>query len=251
VLDVTPATLPHPENLVKPLGKKVASWRKHAVIEQSSENHLTGFQRLRNDSSATLLQMPRRGSTPAKESREKRKTRARWAGRNRVLVENGGRGGVLIAFPDSEATARIVQSVSIGVPIRVALQAEGISESIFARWALRYRDEGEEGGPYTTYFGPIARAQALAIRNHVATITGAAAGRVKGDWRASAFWLRCMVHEFRDSAQVDVGLVSGSSSESTAKATLEMLRRLAGEDTDVVPKQRAISASVVGLASRR
>lgn len=99
---------------------------------------------------------------------------------------------------DEVTETALLDYVRIGVPIRKAVAAVGISEKTFYNWMTRGMNERERlatvpnakvnttEGVYLQFLQSVERARGEAITKKVAVI--AKAGN-EGDWRAAAWWL--------------------------------------------------------------
>lgn len=97
-----------------------------------------------------------------------------------------------------EVEKEIIGAIALGVPVRDAMKAQGINESSFYEWLKRGSDELQrlERNPdakpnpsevlFSEFSKAVERAKSKAVGLHVGAVTNAA---VRGDWRASAWWL--------------------------------------------------------------
>ena len=97
-----------------------------------------------------------------------------------------------------EVEKEIIGQISLGIPVRDAMKSQGVHESSFYNWIKRGSDELQrlERNPNTKpnpsevvflkFFEAVERAKSKAVGLHVGAVTNAS---VRGDWRASAWWL--------------------------------------------------------------
>ena len=106
------------------------------------------------------------------------------------------RGRKTLLTPEIEK--EIIGQIALGVPVRDAMKSQGIREQSFYNWIKRGADEMErlERNPdakpnpsevlFFEFFEAVERAKSRAVGLHVGAVTNAS---VRGDWRASAWWL--------------------------------------------------------------
>jgi hypothetical protein len=78
----------------------------------------------------------------------------------------------------------IGKNIKLGMPLKFAAEAAGITETTFYNWMAR--GEKETKGQYFEFFGYIKQCQSEAVQTHLNLITNAAKG---GSWQASAWIL--------------------------------------------------------------
>lgn len=98
--------------------------------------------------------------------------------RKRGVARSGGR--PLELTP--QLRDQLAKLISLGIPVRVACQAEGIGKTAYYEWRSRGA-AGEE--PYASFFAAINAARAKSE----ASITLNLISATKTDWRAAAWWL--------------------------------------------------------------
>lgn len=78
----------------------------------------------------------------------------------------------------------IGKNIKLGMPLKFAAEAAGISETTFYRWM----QEGEKAtkGQYREFWEYIKKCQSVAVKSHLELITNAAK---EGSWQASAWIL--------------------------------------------------------------
>jgi hypothetical protein len=78
----------------------------------------------------------------------------------------------------------IGKNIKLGMPLKFAAEAAGITETTFYNWMAR--GEKEKKGQFFEFFEYIKQCQSTAVQLHLKLITKAA---TKGNWQASAWIL--------------------------------------------------------------
>lgn len=83
-----------------------------------------------------------------------------------------------------ELQKKIGENITLGMPLKFAAEAAGISESTFYEWMNK--GEHEKKGQFSEFSEYIKRCQSQAVQLHLKLITKAA---TEGSWQASAWIL--------------------------------------------------------------
>jgi len=132
---------------------------------------------------------------------------------------NAGRKPALVMEPTHEAV--LLDYIKIGVPIKKAVVAAGISEKSFYVWLNRGMAERERlatvpnakaditEGVFVQFLQRVEQARGEAIAKKVAVV---AKSSVEGDWRAAAWWLeRQLPEEFGKTDKVELAGNNGDA----------------------------------------
>lgn len=99
-----------------------------------------------------------------------------------------------------EIQKKIGDNITLGMPLKFAAQAAGITETTFYNWMEK--GEKEKSGKFFEFFGYIKECQSKAVQLHLKLITKAAK---EGSWQASAWILeRRHPEEFGRRDRVDL-----------------------------------------------
>jgi hypothetical protein len=126
-----------------------------------------------------------------------------------------------------EIKDKIGTNITLGMPLKFAAQAAGISESTFYEWMSR--GEKEKKGQFSEFSEYIKECQSKAVQLHLKLITKAAKD---GSWQASAWILeRRHPEEFGRRDRVD--LKAESNVHQEAKVVFYLPDN--GRDPDFIP----------------
>lgn len=119
----------------------------------------------------------------------------------------------------AEVRERILQGLSVGVPLESSARAAGVSYSAFRQWIRR----GERGtkGEYADFVRAVREAEGRALLKWLAIIDKAAAD---GDWRAAAWKAQmCRPELFGTRHQVEVTGRDGRPIEQSLKSETKLI----------------------------
>lgn len=132
---------------------------------------------------------------------------------------NAGRKPALIIEQERESV--LLDYIRIGVPVKKAVVAAGISEKSFYNWLARGQNERERlatvpnakaditEGVFVQFLQRVEQARGEAIAKKVAVV---AKSSVEGDWRAAAWWLeRQLPEEFGRTDKVELAGNNGDA----------------------------------------